>query len=48
MPVDAEGQTIYTVRTRADDPRGEYCFLHRGPKAAPTYGCGGLANIYLQ
>ncbi len=48
VPVDAEGQAIYELRTRADDPRGTYCFLHRGPKAAPTYACGGLASIYLQ
>ena len=48
IKVDAQGQTLYELPTHTDDPRGEYCFLHRGPKASPEYACGGLSTIVLQ
>lgn len=48
IPMDAQGQTLYELQTDADDPHGEYCFLHRGLKASPIYGCGGLHTIVLE
>ena len=37
--VDGNGQTILNFATSADDPKGSYCFVRRGPKAAPDYTC---------
>ncbi len=48
VKVDAQGQTLYELQTDADDPPGEYCFLHRGLKASPDYACGGLNLILVQ
>lgn len=48
VKVDAKGQTLYELKTQPDDPTGAYCFLHRGPKGAPDYACGGLSGIILQ
>ena len=39
VTMDGNGQTILNFPTRADDPKGSYCFVRRGPKAAPDYFC---------
>ena len=38
--MDDQGQTILSIPTAADDPKGSYCLIRRGPKAAPDYSCG--------
>lgn len=43
--INATGEAIYPVTTRRDDPIGTYCFVFRGPKAAPDYACGGFASF---
>ncbi|MDQ4068013.1 MAG: hypothetical protein M3203_00805 [Actinomycetota bacterium] len=37
---DARGEATHTFATRRDDPKGSYCLLFRGAKAAPDYACG--------
>lgn len=37
--MDGQGQTVFSFPTAKDDPKGGYCFLRRGPKAALDYVC---------
>ena len=40
VTMDGDGQAILSLPTAAGDPEGAYCFVRRGPKAAPDYSCG--------
>jgi len=39
VTMDGLGQTVFSFPTARDDPKGSYCMLRRGPKAALDYFC---------
>ena len=43
--MDGQGQTILSIPTASDDPKGSYCILRRGPRAAPDYSCGSTFDL---
>jgi hypothetical protein len=40
LRMDGNGELLYFIPTSSDDRHGAYCFVDRGPKAAPEYACG--------
>lgn len=43
--VDGDGQAIVSIPTAADDPKGPYCVVRRGPKASPDYSCDVMFTL---
>lgn len=40
VTMDDDGQAVLSIPTSADDPKGAYCLIRRGPGASPDYFCG--------